>query len=176
MNKKLAIIFSILLLSLIATAFQYVEVLKLEIVKAYSATKPANGHSWTEIECTSDLCIINGKVGIGTDNPSQKLSVAGIIESTSGGIKFPDGTVQTTKTLVGPAGPAGESFHASNCVQVNASCNTDYCTASAQCVAGYIVIGCAGSGGTADAYYCYNGCCKSGNHTYGASVTAVCCP
>ncbi|HEV8482180.1 MAG TPA: hypothetical protein VGV87_01370 [Blastocatellia bacterium] len=37
-----------------------------------------------------------GKVGIGTDTPTSRLSVAGIIESLSGGIKFPDGTEQTT--------------------------------------------------------------------------------
>ncbi len=37
-----------------------------------------------------------GNVGIGTITPEQKLSVAGIIESTSGGIKFPDGTTQTS--------------------------------------------------------------------------------
>jgi hypothetical protein len=36
------------------------------------------------------------KVGIGTDMPGSTLTVAGTIESTSGGIKFPDGTVQTT--------------------------------------------------------------------------------
>lgn len=35
-------------------------------------------------------------IGIGTPNPGQKLTVAGTIESTSGGVKFPDGTVQTT--------------------------------------------------------------------------------
>ncbi len=37
-----------------------------------------------------------GRVGIGTSSPSQKLSVVGTIESTTGGFKFPDGTVQTT--------------------------------------------------------------------------------
>lgn len=37
-----------------------------------------------------------GNVGIGTTSPGQKLTVAGVIESTSGGIKFPDGTTQTT--------------------------------------------------------------------------------
>ncbi len=36
------------------------------------------------------------KVGIGTASPGQKLSVAGTIESTSGGFKFPDGTTQAT--------------------------------------------------------------------------------
>jgi hypothetical protein len=38
----------------------------------------------------------NGKVGIGTTSPGQKLTVAGTIESTTGGFRFPDGTVQTT--------------------------------------------------------------------------------
>ncbi len=37
-----------------------------------------------------------GSVGIGVTVPAQKLSVAGTIESTSGGVKFPDGTTQTT--------------------------------------------------------------------------------
>lgn len=38
----------------------------------------------------------SGNVGIGTTNPGQKLTVAGTIESTTGGIKFPDGTIQTS--------------------------------------------------------------------------------
>jgi hypothetical protein len=38
----------------------------------------------------------DGKVGIGMENPSEKLSVAGIIESIEGGVKFPDGTIQMT--------------------------------------------------------------------------------
>ena len=36
-----------------------------------------------------------GKVGIGTDSPTAKLTVAGTVEAT-GGFKFADGTVQTT--------------------------------------------------------------------------------
>lgn len=45
---------------------------------------------------TNGLIVQSGKVGIGTASPSQELSVNGIIQSMSGGIKFPDGTVQTT--------------------------------------------------------------------------------
>jgi hypothetical protein len=37
-----------------------------------------------------------GNVGIGLNNPSSPLTVNGMIESKSGGIKFPDGTTQTT--------------------------------------------------------------------------------
>ncbi len=48
-----------------------------------------------------------GKVGIGTATPASPLTVDGIIQSTSGGIKFPDGSTQQTATLQGPAGPEG---------------------------------------------------------------------
>lgn len=38
----------------------------------------------------------NGNAGIGTASPAEKLSVAGMVQSTSGGFKFPDGTTQTS--------------------------------------------------------------------------------
>jgi hypothetical protein len=68
-----------------------------------------------------------GNVGIGTSAPGQKLTVAGTIESTSGGVKFPDGSTQTTAagavsypqnvqsgnyTLV--AGDAGKHIYSAN--------------------------------------------------------------
>jgi hypothetical protein len=37
-----------------------------------------------------------GKVGVGTTTPSSPLTVRGMIESTLGGFKFPDGSVQAT--------------------------------------------------------------------------------
>ena len=37
-----------------------------------------------------------GRVGIGVDPPSEKLSVNGTVESTSGGFKFPDGSSQAS--------------------------------------------------------------------------------
>jgi hypothetical protein len=47
-----------------------------------------------------------GNVGIGTTIPGQKLSVNGIVQSTSGGFMFPDGTVMTsTNALQGITGP-----------------------------------------------------------------------
>ena len=35
-------------------------------------------------------------IGIGTTSPGSKLTVTGLIETTTGGVKFPDGTIQTT--------------------------------------------------------------------------------
>src|SRR5215831_18612826 len=40
-----------------------------------------------------------GNVGIGTTTPTSPLTVQGMIETTLGGFKFPDGTVQTTAGL-----------------------------------------------------------------------------
>jgi trimeric autotransporter adhesin len=40
-----------------------------------------------------------GKVGIGTTAPTSPLTVQGMIETTLGGYKFPDGTIQTTAGL-----------------------------------------------------------------------------
>ena len=51
----------------------------------------------------------NGDMGIGTSSPTQKLTVAGTIESTSGGVKFPDGSVQTTAAAAPPV--AGSAFY-----------------------------------------------------------------
>ena len=52
----------------------------------------------------------NGRVGIGTDTPTSRLTVVGQIETTLGGVKFPDGSVQTTASL--PAGQAVRSLNA----------------------------------------------------------------
>src|SRR5882724_1946935 len=44
-----------------------------------------------------------GNVGIGVTNAGSKLTVAGMIETTLGGLKFPDGTLQTTAATSGLA-------------------------------------------------------------------------
>ncbi len=51
---------------------------------------------------THGLVIDNlARVGIGTVSPDTKLTVAGMIHATSGGIMFPDGTTQTSAALGG---------------------------------------------------------------------------
>lgn len=43
---------------------------------------------------------VEGNVGIGTISPAEKLSVAGVIESTNGGIKFPDASTLTSANTI----------------------------------------------------------------------------
>ena len=80
-----------------------------ELRHAYSGGLIINanaGGSWADINLQTDtvtrMHIQNtGNVGIGTTSPSQKLHVAGVIYSSSGGFRFPDNTVQTTAATVG---------------------------------------------------------------------------
>ncbi|MDP6762996.1 MAG: FG-GAP-like repeat-containing protein, partial [Planctomycetota bacterium] len=55
----------------------------------------------------SSLAVIRGEVGIGVLAPQRPLDVEGVVRSRSGGFEFPDGSLQTTATLQGPAGPTG---------------------------------------------------------------------
>ena len=62
------------------------------------------------IDYPNTLVFDLGNVGIGTANPGQKLTVAGVVQSTSGGFKFPDGSVQNVAAAggqIGPQGPVG---------------------------------------------------------------------
>ena len=63
---------------------------------------------WTSAATVGDSSISEdkyGKVGVGTTVPTSKLTVAGTIETTIGGVKFPDGTGQTTAFSVQSSPP-----------------------------------------------------------------------
>jgi hypothetical protein len=65
---------------------------------------PGRLSKWTGFDSSNSFSLGNsnifedkfGKVGIGTITPTSPLTVQGMIETTLGGYKFPDGTVQTT--------------------------------------------------------------------------------
>lgn len=69
-----------------------------------NARLPASATMWAD-GGAGKIYYNGGNVGIGTTAPGQKLTVAGVVESTSGGFKFPDGTTQTT--AVNPSATAG---------------------------------------------------------------------
>jgi hypothetical protein len=65
-------------------------------IAANSATYANASISNTFTVGTASYFVSNGNLGIANSTPANKLVVAGTIESTSGGFKFPDGTTQTT--------------------------------------------------------------------------------
>lgn len=62
----------------------------------------------------------NANVGIGVSAPPSKLTVAGIVETTTGGVKFPDGTIQTTAST-----GSGSAILNQSTLQTSASFNID---------------------------------------------------
>lgn len=56
----------------------------------------------------------NGNVGIGSSEPASLLTVAGTIETTLGGVKFPDGTIQTSANGAGLWAPNGDKIYNTN--------------------------------------------------------------
>lgn len=78
-KKYILIIFLVASFGLSLAIYQYVKEFGAEIANAaYTTIKPSNGHSWSEMECTSDFCIKSGGVGIGAEgSSSNKLNVVG---------------------------------------------------------------------------------------------------
>ncbi|MEQ8914927.1 MAG: hypothetical protein RIE03_21785, partial [Pseudomonadales bacterium] len=64
------------------------------------------GSSFGGQQVQRTMTLAGGKVGVGVASPAEALDVNGRIRAGQGFV-FPDGTVQTTAQLVGPAGPAG---------------------------------------------------------------------
>jgi hypothetical protein len=92
---------------------------------SFRIDRRANSTSW------SDFIIFttSGYVGIGTMSPTSSLTVAGVIESSSNGFKFPDGTVQTTayptSTFSSSGGNIGIGTSPSNRLHVYAPASMD---------------------------------------------------
>ena len=115
-----------------------------------------------------------GLVGIGTETPTSKLTVAGTIQVLSGGFQFPDGTVQTSAGLSSISVPLilsgsvsgfpGGVIHATNTAQ-NGNGATAQGGFSASNVGGSGVLGIAGDTDTGfggDGVVAYGGNSDSG--------------
>src|SRR5262245_57176201 len=66
------------------------------------ANTPGRIAKFTSTKAVGDSNITEdneGNIGIGTKLPTSTLTVNGVIEMLSGGIKFPNGTIQTTAGL-----------------------------------------------------------------------------
>ncbi len=75
------------------------ETVRLDLGSGYKLSLGGNGTFEIDAPGTIGGRLIvkdNGNVGIGNNNPGDKLTVAGAVHSTSGGFIFPDGTTQIT--------------------------------------------------------------------------------
>jgi len=87
-------------------------------VQTSAVTGGGTGSQWTT--SGSNISFNTGNVGIGTGTttPTQKLQVAGTIYSTSGGIKFPDGSTQTTAIS---SHPTFDTIHVVSRIKIGSS-------------------------------------------------------
>ena len=106
-----------------------------------------------------------GKVGIGTANPTSTLTVAGVIQSATGGIEFPDGTIQTSTNLSSTFVTTSVTNGASGWFE-------------ADCPSGWIRTGCTTDCSGATSYATHptaaNGCESLCNQAVNATVYAIC--
>lgn len=83
---------------------------KFDIISTGASASPGAGTFAIYDETAGGLAgyrfVINssGNVGIATTTPSSPLTVAGVVYSSTGGFKFPDGTTQTTAGASGGIG------------------------------------------------------------------------
>jgi len=114
MNRKLTAILIIWIIAqLLASTIIEAQTLqgKTQSITPQAGGNAVNGNGttgriakWTGVDGANTYTLGNsiifedkfGKVGIGITNPTSTLTVQGMIETTLGGYKFPDGTVQTT--------------------------------------------------------------------------------
>lgn len=88
--------------------------------------------SWIQSNSSYPILLnpVAGRVGIGTTSPSQALSVAGTIYSSTGGLRFPDGTTQTSASTGGAFGglfsKAGGACNVNNPLTGACSCPSGY--------------------------------------------------
>ena len=97
-NNKIRLVLGIMICALfVATALSSVATEPLDTLDPEKVLVRLKDGDWNFWNNPPDMYTIpTGNVGIGTTSPNSKLEVNGIIHSTFGGFKFPDGNTQTT--------------------------------------------------------------------------------
>jgi hypothetical protein len=108
-RKYLAVILTIMMM--VSAALAQTPAGQKEKSQQAAAATPVNGSGtpgqlskWMGVDSSNSYTLGDsiifedkfGKLGIGTKTPTSLLTVKGMIETTLGGYKFPDGTIQTT--------------------------------------------------------------------------------
>ena len=88
---------------------------------SFRIDRRANSTTWSDFITFTN----SGFVGIGTMSPTSSLTVAGLIESSANGFKFPDGTVQTTAFPATSGGNVGLGTSPANRLHVYATAFAD---------------------------------------------------
>lgn len=111
MDKKNILIFSLgIVLSLAVGFYSGARFSNSEQVRAYNA-KPAAGHSWSEMECSSGLCVTSdNKVGVGTDSPTEKMQVAGNLKVTGDICNSSGNCLSALASLTNACGTAAKTY------------------------------------------------------------------
>jgi microcystin-dependent protein len=102
-KQKIVILSGVILLGLVASVYQYIAVMMPELVGA-ADTKPANGHSWSEMESDSDsvqvsgMTITNLAAPVNSTDAVNKAYADGLGSIPSGVILLWSGSVATIPT------------------------------------------------------------------------------
>jgi hypothetical protein len=108
-KQNYLIVLFVIFLGLSFSIYQYFQAFKTENVSAVTINTPNPGHTWSSMECSGDsLCIdpTGSKLGIGTNTPSEKLTVNGNLSITG---SMTGGTVPWSRLGSFPSAcPAGQ--------------------------------------------------------------------
>lgn len=89
-NKKKLVMITTILICLLSLSFY-------NVMAKPPTHSEKNDDDWDYSSNIPNMFAIpEGNVGVGVENPNEKFEVSGMIYSSAGGFKFPDGTIQTT--------------------------------------------------------------------------------
>ena len=100
--SAIALMWAIILLAAYAVAYPQAGAKNETTAGPQAGNTPGRIAKFTTTKAVGDSNIAedaSGNIGIGTTLPTSTLTVNGVIEMMSGGIKFPNGTIQTTAGL-----------------------------------------------------------------------------